>query len=170
MGQGIVKFVRIHGHIVPIKEGGSPDANNKKKAAANVAAGLGVAAAGGTVSANLHRQHANHFNTSRNMRGDLFNRKFSVKTRMEGIRAMKAGTRIKNGSAVAGSALIAAGVHKSLKNSDLDEKEKAYIAATSGLGAHFAIRSAYTKTLGNTSVKYAVKHAFGRILVRGTKL
>lgn len=165
-----VVFRRIRGRIIPIKRKENNAQGNSKVSSIATAAGVAVAAVGGAVSASLDRTHATLYNTARNARSDMFARKFASKTRLEGIRAHIAAKRIKKGSAFIGSSLIGLGVHRALDKSDLNEVQKGAIATASGLGANFAFRTIYTKVIGNTSLRFAAKHAFERILMRGHKL
>jgi hypothetical protein len=173
-----VIFRRINGRIVAIKP-----PKTKQGAAAYVGAGVGVGATAGLVSAHLARASAKNENESRTIyekavekglaKDKTAVREFRVasKFRMESHRQWKASVKFKKGGADLGAGLIAAGTYRALKSSDLTTTEKTAVAATAGIGAHFAIRSAYTYSMHPTkNIFNAFKHAAERIAVRGFKL
>jgi hypothetical protein len=162
-----VVYRRIRGRIVPIKRKKEHSASSPS---ASVVSGVGVAAVGGLISAKLDRKQADFINAAKNAKGKPELKRFVAKNRLEGIRASIASSRIKKSSALIGSALIGLGVYKSLKNTDLSEGQKTAISTTSGLGANVVLRAIHTKVLGKTTLKFAAKHAFWRVLVRGSKL
>lgn len=170
-----VAFRRIGGHVVPIREGGSH--TNEVK---TIAAGAAVSVAAGTLAGTLDTRAAYAKAASHNVKAAAkVAGKFGVKSiafkessmhRLESIRSHKAATRIKAVGAATGAALIGAGVSKALEKTDLDSSTKSTVTTASTVAAYFGVRSAHSKVFGRTKTWAAIKHAAGRVLVRGIKL
>lgn len=179
-----VRFIRKGGRIIPI-HGGSQHPQHREKGHAKTLVGTGVATgvAAGYASAKFHIQAAHLENASLHAdvaeRNAISAKKFKVaqnyanisqKNLREANMHFNTGKRLQKAGSAVGGALIGAGVHRSLKNSDLTESQKAAVATTSGLGATFALRTVYTKSIGRTKLWDAVKHAAKRVSLRGFKV
>jgi hypothetical protein len=185
-----VRFIRVHGHVVPIREGGSahPKVKQASIGSAVAGAGVGIGAVAGTVSANMQREAAGHQNVyfgvksafKQGLKDSTISAKtlskthrLAAKNRQAASALLKTASKVEKYGSHVGAAVIGVGVHQALKDTKLNEPEKAAIGSAAGIGAHFGIRSAYHFTFsapGAKSLRKSAFHAIKRISVRGFKL
>lgn len=181
-----VVFRRINGHIVPISR-------RKLEGAGIVAGGLAVAAASGKAAAHMVRNAAYAENEARagvkvvrtaKSAAEKLGPLFAIKANQQYIKAGEAALKtmaqsrklfntslgIRNAGYTAGAALIAGGVHHALSKDNKQgvlSKSNAAVAAGAGIAAHFAIRSAFLKSMNRRGMKVsrALTEAAKAILV-----
>jgi hypothetical protein len=181
-----VVFRRIKGHIVPIKI-----KREKAEGAGMVAAGLGVAAASGTVASRLVMGAAHAENQARKVvsaarkarntmqaSGPLFaaaaNKEYlragheALKTMTESRKLFDASLRVRNAGYTAGAALIAGGIHRAMSQDGKKSNPKvtAAVSAGAGIAAHFAVRSSFVRSIGSKKTFDAMKAAAKTIIVK----
>lgn len=181
-----VVFRRIKGHIVPIKI-----KREKAEGAGMVAAGLGVAAASGTVASRLVMSAAHAENQARNTlkaarkakslaekTGPLFaasaNKEYlragreTLRTMVESRKLFDSSLGIRNAGYTAGAALIAGGVHRAMSQNGkkADPKTTAAVAAGAGIAAHLAVRSSFLRSMRSNRTFDAMKAAAKTIIVK----
>jgi hypothetical protein len=177
-----VVFRRIRGHIVPIKR-------KQVEGAGSVAAGLGIAAASGTVASRLVLSAAHAENQARNTlkaarkarsaaeaMGPLFsinaNKRYlqagheALRTMVESRKLFNTSLGIRNAGYTAATALIAGGVHRVMSGKKQDKKTTAAVAAAAGVAAHFAVRSSFLRAIKSKKTFDAFKSAAKSILVK----
>lgn len=190
-----MRFIRKNGRVIPIDD----KARGRRQAATAIGTGIAVAGASGVVAGIVHKDAAYTENAARaaaskakkigkrlEQGGPEMKNYFKFKAKMnthfktarklgEETKALgKAGNRIRSGGALLGSALVAAGVHRALDDTRLKDSPtaRATVSTAAGVASHFAIRSAYVKTLGSKGVStlWAMRHAISRIAKKGFKL
>lgn len=179
-------FRKINGHIVPIKI-----KREKAEGAGMVAAGLGVAAASGTVASRLVMSAAHAENQARNTLkaarkakaaaekiGPLFastaNKEYlragreALRTMVESRKLFDSSLGIRNAGYTAGAALIAGGVHRAMSQDGkkANPKTTAAVAAGAGVAAHFAVRSSFLRSIRSEKTFSAMKAAAKTIIVK----
>jgi hypothetical protein len=183
-----IAFRRIGGRIVPIKLD-RQKLGNAGKGAALAGAGLGVGAAAGFVASKFHYNAALKENAALGFKaasafskktGDLGGAKtlakMASKAASESASLFRSGRVAKGLGMFFGGALIGRGVTKALEGTqvgkELQKHEITKLGIETGIGslAALGIRAGYTHGFGRVTGWNALKHAFGRVLVRGARL